>query len=190
VNGAKVKAPKPAQPKSRPATPIKITEAEARRALQRSGYLIEYRVEVLLRRRGWYVEANSAYEDSHTQKSREIDIYAIIGRPVGTGPKDWLFSSVLVECVNNPQPIAFITKNPYMRDWAVDDIKGVFDPEEVFLEGSSKPVNVGRLLKIATYHHYCRGRLASQFCSFNYKSDKKNGWHGTTRHILVRLTRW
>ncbi len=179
VNGLNLEQPKPSEPKSRPAVPTKITEAETRRALQRSGYLMEYRVEVLLRRRGWYIEANSAYEDSDTQKSREIDIYAIIGRPVGTGPKDRLFSSVLVECVNNPQPIAFITKNPYIREWAVDDIKGVFDPEEVFVEGSTEPINVGHLLKIASYHHYCRGRLASQFCSFNYKSDKKEwmAWH-------------
>jgi len=179
VNGPKLEQPKPSQPKSRQAVPTKITEAEARRALQRSGYLMEYRVEALLRRRGWYVEANSAYEDSDTQKSREIDIYAIIGRPVGTGPKDWLFSSVLVECVNNPQPIAFITKTPSIREWAVDDIKGVFDPEEVLVKGSTETINVGHLLKIASYHHYCRGRLASQFCSFNYKSDKKEwmAWH-------------
>jgi hypothetical protein len=84
-----------------------------------------------------------------------------------------------VECINNPQPIAFITKKPYMREWAVDDIKGVFDPEEVFVEGSAEPVNLGQLLEIVSYHHYCRGRLASQFCSFNYKSDKKEwmAWH-------------
>ncbi len=141
--------------------------------------MIEYRVESLLRKRGWYVEANSAYEDSDTQKSRELDIYAIMTHPVGTGPQDRLFSSVLVECINNPQPIAFITKNPYVRQWAVDDIKGVFDPEEVIIEGSDRPVNIGNLLKIAAYHHYCRGRIASQFCSFNYKSDKKEwmAWH-------------
>jgi len=179
VNSAEVKAPRPAGAKPRPGGATKISEPEARAALQRSGYLVEYRVESLLRKRGWYVEANSAYEDSDTQKSRELDIYAIMAHPVGTGPQDRLFTSVLVECINNPQPIAFITKNPYVREWAVDDIKGVFDPEEVLIEGSAKPVNMGHLLKIAAYHHYCRGRIASQFCSFNYKSDKKEwmAWH-------------
>ena len=179
MTSAGMKAPMPAGAKPRLGAGSKISESEARDALQRSGYLIEHRVESLLRKRGWYVEANSAYEDSDTQKSRELDVYAIMAHPVGTGPQDRLFSSVLVECVNNPQPIAFITKNPYVREWALDDIKGVFDPEEVRIEGSSKPVNMGHLLKIAAYHHYCRGRIASQFCSFNYKSDKKEwmAWH-------------
>lgn len=156
----------------------KITETEAREALHRSGYLLEHRVETLLRRKGWYVEANSAYEDSETQKSRELDIYALTGRRIGEEyPDDRLFTSVLVECVNNLQPIAFITKRPVMKYWAIDDVKGTFDPEDVMIEG--KTVNIGDLLKIGSYHHYCRGRVATQFCSFNYKSDKKEwmAWH-------------
>lgn len=156
----------------------KITEAEACEALQRSGYLLEHRVETLLRRKGWYVEANSAYEDNETQKSRELDIYALTGHRIGKEhPDDRLFTSVLVECVNNLQPIAFITKMPVMKAWAVGDIKGTFDPEDVVADG--RTVNIGDLLKIDSYHHYCRGRVATQFCSFNYKSDKKEwmAWH-------------
>jgi hypothetical protein len=34
-------------------------------------------MESLLRRRGWYVEANEAYQDSETGKIRELDIDAI-----------------------------------------------------------------------------------------------------------------
>lgn len=148
----------------------------------RSGYLIEYRAESLLRKRGWYVEANSAYEDNETHKSREVDIYALFYRPVRTHPKDRLFSSVLIECVNNPQPIAFLTKKPHVSQWAVSDIKGVFDPEVVYLGTSNEKQNLGDLLQIGNYHHYCRGRIASQFCSFNFKTDKKEwmAWHDDT----------
>jgi len=159
--------------KQRLPVPPTITEAEARAALVRSGYLIEYRAEALLRERGWFVEANSAYEDSETQKSRELDIYALLYRRTGTGPKDRLFSSVLIECVNNPQPIAFFTRKPYVHNWAVGYIKGVFDPEEVYVKGSEQKTNIGDLLKIGSYHHYCRGTFASQFCSFSRKADKK-----------------
>lgn len=134
-----------------------ITEADARSALLRSGYLIEYRTEALLRKRGWFVEANSPYQDTETQKSRELDIYALFYRRMGTDTKDRLFSSVLIECVNNPQPIAFFTKKPHAQHWAVGDIKGVFDPEEVIVKDDQKK-NLGDLLKIGSYHHYwlCR----------------------------------
>jgi len=172
------KSAKVSSPAARQLPRTKITESEACEALQRSGYLLEHRVETLLRRRGWYVEANSAYEDNETQKSRELDIYALTGHRIDKEcPDDRLFTAVLVECVNNLQPIAFITKRPVMKAWAIDDIKGTFDPEDVMVEGNT--VNIGDLLKIGSYHHYCRGRVATQFCSFNYKSDKKEwmAWH-------------
>jgi hypothetical protein len=171
---ANVKSPVPASAPGRlkPVVRTKITEAEACAALKRSGYLLEHRVETALRRKGWYVEANAAYEDNETQKSRELDIYAIKGARVSRAyPDDCLFTSVLVECINNPQPVAFLTKRPVLKGWIIDDIKGTFDPEEVSIEGNS--VNIGDLLKIASYHHYCRGRVATQFCSFSFKSDKK-----------------
>ena len=178
----RTKARAPKSSSTKPRVPAQITEEEVRSALLRSGYLIEYRIEQLLRKKGWYVEANSAYEDSETQKSRELDIYALKACRVGTDPKDVVFSSVLIECINNPQPIAFITKKPYMRKWGVGYVKGMFDPEEVFAKGLKQKKNIADLLKIENYHHYCRGRVASQFCSFNYKADKKEwmAWHEDT----------
>ena len=175
VSGNKTQAPESFSKKPHSPVAAKISEAEAREALLRSGYLIEYRIEQLLRNHGWYVEANSAYEDSESQKSRELDIFATKARLLGTStkPKDALFSSVLIECINNPQPIAFITKKPYQQNWGVGYIKGVFDPEEVFLKHSRRSKNLGDLLKIASYHHYCQGRLASQFCSFQLQGGQE-----------------
>jgi len=53
-----------------------ITLKEMKESILRSGYLIEQRVETILRDRGYFVEANAAYPDPITGKSREIDIEA------------------------------------------------------------------------------------------------------------------
>ena len=55
-----------------------ITLDEAREALLRSGYLLESRVEALLRRRWYYVDANSVFPDLITGTTREIDVYGLI----------------------------------------------------------------------------------------------------------------
>ena len=44
----------------------KISSEEIKDALVRSGYLLESRLEKVLRENGFYVEANSAYLDSET----------------------------------------------------------------------------------------------------------------------------
>jgi len=158
-------------------SPARISNEEACRALRRSGYLLEYRVESYLRKLNWYVEANSAYEDPETKKSREVDLYALTALPLNLQDhQDRLFSSVLVECVNAPQPIALITKKPVVREWAVEDIKVALDPNAVTIDGSDDQVSTLELLKIGSYHHYCTGRIATQFCSFKQKSDRDRQW--------------
>jgi len=57
----------------------KISSEEVKDALTRSGYLLESRLEKVLRENGFYVEANSAYFDSDTAKSRALDLYAMNG---------------------------------------------------------------------------------------------------------------
>ena len=55
----------------------RISLEETKDALLRSGYLLEHRLETLLRQKDYYVETNEAYPDPETAKSRELDIYAI-----------------------------------------------------------------------------------------------------------------
>src|SRR5688572_10599054 len=88
----------------------RITSAQAKTSLLRSGYLLESRVEQFLKERGYYVEANSVYPDSVTNKTREFDIYALNNHSLNDRFGNWVWSVMLIECVNNPQPIAFITK--------------------------------------------------------------------------------
>ena len=88
----------------------KISSEEIKDALTRSGYLLESRLEKALRENGFYVEANSAYLDSETSKSRELDLYAMNGYVINPQYYESLYSNLIIEAVNNPQPIAFITK--------------------------------------------------------------------------------
>jgi hypothetical protein len=156
-----------------------ISVSEAKEALVRSGYLLEHRVENLLRKQLWYVEANGAYEDQETKKSRELDIAAMKGMKLTAfdhEDRDWVFTTLLIECVNNPQPLAFITKEDILSDLFVDDIKVKLDPAEVFDEKENDRITVARFLKLQEIHHYCHGRVATQFCSFMRKEKGKGEW--------------
>lgn len=155
-----------------------LSRKQAKEALLRSGYLLESRLETVLRKQDYYVEANTAYPDPDTGKSRELDLYAMSARQAGPDELDFLFTVLLIECVNNPQPIAFITKEPQV---------GVLHHYEVKLAGL--PVKIAieeerdlweflpNYLGMDKYHHYCKGRVATQFCSFIKKRDDE--WMAT-----------
>ena len=51
-----------------------ITREDATKALLNSGYLLESRLEQVIVARGYYVDANDAYPDPTTGKSRELDL--------------------------------------------------------------------------------------------------------------------
>ena len=58
----------------------RISPEEMTDALNRSGYLLETRVEDALVEAAFTVEANTCYPDPLTGKSRELDIYALYTR--------------------------------------------------------------------------------------------------------------
>jgi hypothetical protein len=175
----------------------KISTDEMTETLGRSGYLIESRLETVLKDAGYYVESNSAYPDPETDKSREVDLIAFRSLdPKPPGDRYDSFSALLtIECVNNPQPLAFITKEPrnrlYEEEFPVTGIPLMVD------EGASYK-HVADLLEVQNYHHYFRGRIATQYCSFTKKkgsSDKR--WmahHNEEQHnsfaTLTKIFDW
>jgi hypothetical protein len=104
--------------------PGKITRAEIKDALLRSGYLIEARVEAYVRSR-WkaLVDTNASYQDPDTGKPREIDLFALGARKVGPEELDMLFTFLVVECVNNPNPMVLLTKEAQSSFLHHNDIK-------------------------------------------------------------------
>ena len=143
-----------------------VTFDEIRDALKRSGYLLEARIEKRLLGRGYLAEANSAYVDPESGKSREIDISAIGARKAGPDDFDWLFPVLLIECVNNPQPIAFITKAPVVPFLHSAEVRCSGLPVKIRDVESNTWKSLVDYLGVEKYHHYCKGRVATQYCSF------------------------
>jgi hypothetical protein len=149
-----------------------ISRSEAQRALLQSGYLLETRLETHLQRSGYYVEANNSYPDPDTGKSRELDLYGMTAIKAGPREQDFVFSVLLVECVNNPQPVALITKEPQVPFLHHKDVKHAGLPVK-FLTPEDRWESLPDYLGLDKFHHYCKGRIATQFCSFRTKRDQQ-----------------
>ena len=161
-----------------PARPTgKITIAEAKDALKRSGYPLEGRVADVFRDRGYLAELNQIYPDPDTRKMREFDVSALQAIPAGPDELDFLFPKFLVECVNNPQPIAFFTKESEIAFLHHEDIK--FSGLPVKILGDDGWTKLSEFLGMRKYHHYCSGPVATQFCSFHKKQGKGQEWMAT-----------
>lgn len=151
----------------------KISNKQVEEALIRSGYLLESRLESILNEDGYYVDANSAYLDSETGKSRELDLYAMGRHQVGSHEYEFIFSVLLIEAVNNPQPIAFLTKESNISFLHHEDIKVVGLPVKIPDKDShSGWICLSEYLQMNEYHHYCQGRVATQYCSFTQKRNE------------------
>jgi hypothetical protein len=153
-----------------------ITIPQAKEALLRSGYLLESRIESFLREKKYFVEANSMYTDPQTQKSREIDLTAL--KPMKLfNVDDNIFPSLVIECINNPQPIAFLTKEPQTTFDFHNDLKFSGLPIKLYnskMEGNWETLS--DFLNMEKYCHYCKGRISTQYCSFSLKKNSSNEW--------------
>lgn len=156
------------------ASASKITSAEAKNALLRSGYLLENRIAEIFRKRGCYVEPNDIYPDTETGKAREYDIFAMTAQKAGPNDHDFLFPIFIVECVNNPQPIAFMTKEPQVGFLHHQEVKISGLPTKI--ESTNGWIRLSQFLEIEQFHHYCSGRIATQYCSFQKKKGSQNEW--------------
>src|SRR5881409_1427963 len=166
-----------AQAKPKPTDRISLDEAKD--ALLRSGYLLESRLESVLSKRGYYVEANEAYPDPDTGKAREFDLYAMSARRAGPDDYDFIFDVLLVECINNPQPLVFLTKNPLVGFLHHQEAKMAGLPVK-FPDKKRRDEweSLADFLDMSKYHHYCKGRVATQFCSFLRKKNSQE-WMAT-----------
>jgi hypothetical protein len=158
-----------------------INIPDAKEALLRSGYLLERRLEAALRRKGLYVRANNAYLDKETNKSRELDIYAMAFERLGRGSRaGFVWAVLLIECVNNDQPLAFITKKPHFAPLHQEEIKLAGLPVKILDPKSKTWLALPSYLDMEEYHHYCKGRVATQFCSF---TQKRGGTQWMASHV-------
>jgi hypothetical protein len=149
--------------------PLKISHDQIRDAVGRSGYLLEYRIEQVLARYGYVVEANQAYPDPITGKSRELDISAIRPEAITSDYRNTIWPRLLIECINNPQPIGFFTKTPIAPTAHIYDLK--FSGLPVKVKKGKHWTKLSDFLDMERYHHHCKGRIATQYCSFTAKKS-------------------
>jgi len=150
-------------------TTTSITRDDATKALLNSGYLLESRLEQVLVSRGYYVDANDAYPDPTTGKSRELDLMAMTARKLSRD-YDFVFTVLLIECVNNPQPLVLLTKKPQVGFLFQQGRRLAGLPVKLFDKRTGRWTALQEALYLEKFHHYCTPRVATQFCSFAKKA--------------------
>ncbi len=162
----------------------KITTKDMKAAIARSGYLLEQRVEDVLRRKDYAVQANPIFPYPDTQKSGEYDIDAYKGFKVYSKGEvlNATYLQLLCECKNNPQPMVFFDKEIESSDLYRYDIKYSGIPVKYWDVDSWQ--ELCDFTRIERFHHYCTGTVATQWCTFNMKKGEKSwmAFHNDDQH--------
>jgi hypothetical protein len=169
-------------PKKPPIVAKKISAKEMKDAIQRSGYLIEQRVEQIIMKDGYYVETNPAFPDIDTGKSRELDISALSAKRLYKKSLSFIFPNLLCECENNSQPIVFFKKDSPIAFLHHYEVKVSGLPAK-FLEKDGY-ISFSDFTKMKKFHHYCKGEVDTQYCTF-FPPKGEKPWiahHGDEQH--------
>jgi len=151
-----------------------------REAIARSGYLLEQRIKPKIERRGYFVETNQPYPDPQTGISREYDISAISAIRLSRKGTDFLFPYILCECENNAVPLVFFETHSPISFLFQEQVKCSGVPVKIWNHGSWE--RISEYLGFEKFHHYCRGRIASQYCSFTQKNNRWIATHLDAQH--------
>jgi len=147
-----------------------ISTKQMKDAIQRSGYLLEQRVEALLTKEWGFAETSKVFPDPDTGKSREIDISAISATQIYKKGYNFIFPTLLCECENNSQPLVFFTRESLVSFLHHEQIKVSGIPVK-FWRGD-RYVSLSEFTGMEKFHHYCKGPVATQYCTFQLKKDK------------------
>jgi hypothetical protein len=160
-----------------------ISTKQMKDAIQRSGYLLEQRVETVLANEGYFVQTNPAFQDSDTGKSREIDISALSARRIYKKGYDFIFPMILCECENNSQPVVFFTKESPISFMHHEQVKVSGIPVQFWQKDDY--VSLPEFTGMEKFHHYCKGPIATQYCTFHLPKKDKSAWialHNEEQH--------
>jgi hypothetical protein len=151
----------------------KIDEESKKKAIWNSGYLLERRVAALLRSSGYKTVTNRGFFDLETNKSREYDVYAYKEVEVyGTGSYG-IYPTLVCECKNNSQPIAFFIHDEEKFIPLIDEVRVSGIPAKIWQR--NKYISIQEYTDVVNFHHYCKpiAPVATQCCTFNYENRGK-----------------
>lgn len=155
-----------------------ITNPEIKQAISRSGYLIEQRVTRLLSESGYLVMPNRTYLDPTSGKTREIDMQADSEPwpPFRDSVISGVHWSICCECENNDQPVVFFPYEPFAPGLLSELVKCVGIPMKIWQD--DRYINLLSFLPFHKFHHYCKGSITTQYCSFAKPRGSSN-WIAT-----------
>ena len=156
----------------------RITNPEIKEAISRSGYLIEQRVTKVFSENGYFVIPNQTYLDPLSGKTREIDMQAD-SEALPASRDAWVTGihwSICCECENNEQPVVFFPFEPLSPKSFSALVKCVGIPLKIWRDG--KYIDLLSFLPFYKFHHYCKGNIATQYCSFT-KPRGSSKWIAT-----------
>jgi len=99
----------------------------------------------------------------------------------------WLGYELFIECVNNPQPLVFFTRDDADAQYNALSIRYSGQPLEVSAS-QGKSQRVPSLLKLEEFHRYCGRKYATQYCSFAQKKNSSD-WmalHEDDHHLTLK----
>ena len=149
-----------------------ISTKQMKDAINKSGYLLEHRIEQILREEGYYVETNPVFPDPETGKSREIDIEGLSAVRIYKEGYNFVFPFLLCECENNAQPMVFFTKESEISFLHHYEVKISGMPVKFWQEDGY--VSFSEFTGMEKFHHYCKGEISTQYCTFQLKKDKSS----------------
>ncbi len=154
-------------------------------ALTRSGYLVETKVDGIIRRlklgpgMQLFVQTNTPYQDPSSGKSRENDVHVWI---TDAQPGVRASAELLVECINNPQPLAFFARGV---DSAMLEDRPVAGYPLFLIDEASRSVPLLKALAVASPVELF-APVARQYCTFSRKKGMSD-WmasHADEQHAV------
>jgi hypothetical protein len=135
--------------------------------------LLETRIAKRLDQFADHLSVNVVFSDPETGQSRELDAYCF---KVEISEYHEFFeasSHLLIECINNPQPIAFFSSARPTRTYPITASRPAWL--------GSQPIEES--IKIGHFHHHFKGPEATNYCTFVTK--KSGEWmvtHADDQH--------
>jgi hypothetical protein len=158
---------------------VKISEENMIEVLNRSGYIIELQTSNTLKKLGFNSKMNEVYPDPHTEKSREIDIYANFTKPIINSKSDTINLDLIIECENNYQPVVFLKEEKETKDFnkksdKFKDLKTIGFPQKI--HSKDQKIWLNEFSNFYANHPNYNLPALTQYCSFSKPKHKNSDW--------------
>jgi len=138
---------------------------EIKKAVEKSGYLLEAQVAEIVRNHPYFVIPNHAFRDPESGENREMDIFAIGAKAVVEQEKDFIFPILLIECKNIQSPLVFFSHKEVPSRYIIGDLQISGIPKEIKTKDGFEKDLAEYLELEKICHYYKTGSISTQFCA-------------------------